>query len=94
MIDKDEFLRDHILGSGMFTYPWWTGVEMTDDGVTIMSWEGVHTVTASKVRSTFVNMVMEGFPALKGTDLSDPDLDAGMADCVLQQAAFGDVIYG
>ena len=69
MIDKDEFLRDHILGSGMFTYPWWTGLEMTDDGVTVTSWEGTHTITASKVRSTFVTMVMEGFPALKGTAL-------------------------
>jgi hypothetical protein len=95
MIDKNEFLEDHILGSGMFGFcEWWTDVTDTDDGITVTSWEGVHTLTASQVRSAFVTLVMEGFPALKGTDLDDPDIDATMADCVLQKAAFGDVIYG
>lgn len=95
MIDKNEFLEYHILGSGMFGYaPWWLDVEDTEDGVTMHSWEGVHTVTATQVRSAFVKLVMEGFPALKGVDLEDPDIDAEMADCVMQQACFGTTIYG
>lgn len=95
MIDKNEFLEDHILGSGALGFcPWWEDAEMTEDGVKLTSWDGVHELSASKVRSAFVKLVMEGFPALKGEDLEDPDLDAEMADCVLQQAAFGSVKYG
>ena len=67
---------------------------MTEDGVKLTSWDGVHELSASKVRSAFVTLVMEGFPALKGSDLEDPDLDAEQADVVLQQAAFGTVQYG
>lgn len=95
MIDKTEFLEDHILGSGALSFcPWWTEAEMTDYGVKLTSWDGVHELTAGNVRSAFVKLVMEGFPALKGEDLDDPDLDATMADCVLQQAAFADIVYG
>lgn len=95
MIDKKVFLEDYILGSGAFGFhPWWTDAEMTEDGVKLTSWDGVHELSASKVRSAFVTLVMEGFPALQGTDLEDPDLDAEMADCVLQKAAFGTVQYG
>ena len=95
MIGKNEFLEDYILGSGALGFsPWWEDAEMTEDGVKLTSWDGVHELSASKVRSAFVKLVMEGFPALKGEDLEDPDLDAEMADCVLQQAAFGEVKYG
>jgi hypothetical protein len=95
MIDKHEFLEDHILGSGALDFcPWWEAVEMTEDGINFTSWDGVHELTASKIRSAFVKLVMDGFPALKGTDLADPDIDAEMADCILQQACFGEVIYG
>ena len=35
-----------------------------------------------------------GVPRSPGMDLEDPDLDAEQADCVLQKAAFGDIVYG
>ena len=94
MIDKTELLEDHIIGSGALPSPWWEDAEMTEYGVKLTSWDGVHELTAGNVRSAFVTLVMTGFPALKGTDLDDPDLDAEMACCVLQQAAFGDIVYG
>jgi hypothetical protein len=96
MIDKHELLEDHIFGSGALSYPWWFDVQrpVSSESVYVTSEQGVHTVTASKVRSAFVKLVMDGFPALKGTDLADPDIDAEMADCILQQACFGEVIYG
>lgn len=94
MIDSD-LLLEYVLGSGMFSYaPWWFDMEETEDGVTMTSEEGVHTVTATKVRSAFVKLVMEGFPAFQGVDLTDPDIDAELGDCIMQQACYGDVIYG
>ena len=94
MIDKIELLEDYILGSGALSSPWWTDAEMIEDGVKLTSWDGVHELTYGNVRSALVTLVMTGFPALKGIDLEDPDLDAEQACCVLQQAAFGQIVYG
>ena len=95
MIDENELLEDHILGSGALGYySWWIDAERADGGVTLYSDEGVHTVTATKVRSAFVKLVMEKYPAFQGVSLTDPDIDAELADCVLQQAAFGEVLFG
>ena len=94
VISKTDLLETYIVGSGALSYPWWEDAEMTEDGIKLTSWDGVHELSSSKVRSAFVKLVMEAFPALQGTDLEDPDLDAEMADCVLQQAAFGDIVYG
>ena len=94
MIDKIELLEDYILGSGALSSPWWEDAEMTEDGVKLTSWDGVHEPTFGNVRSAFMTLVMTGFPALKGIDLDDPDLDAEQACCILQQAAFNEVRYG
>ena len=95
MIDKTELFEDRILGSGALGfYSWWIDAEMTDDGVTLYSDEGVHTVTATQARSAFVKLVMEKYPAFQGVNLTDPDIDAELADCILQQAAFGEVLFG
>ena len=94
MISKTDLLETYIIGSGALSFPWWEDAEMTEDGVKLTSWDGVHELSASKVRSAFVTLVMEAFPALQGMDLEDPDLDAEQADCVLQKAAFGDIVYG
>lgn len=101
---------DHVWGSGGTQYPWWDQVNPYADGPNASAWpvrvltddrefsvsrsgieracreirDGAHGCSEQIVREA----------ALLVSNPTEADVDAATADCILQVACFGEVVYG
>lgn len=97
---------DHIWGSGATSCPWWGESDPYRNGIDDTAWPVTLVSVDPESGQSRTHLlrrkdVEEAVRALRdpelSTLLSDPDsadIDADLADRVLQQACFGEVIYG
>lgn len=97
-IDAAEFWSE-IFGSGLETWPWWQeftfldGAEWDRPGLVRVRYE----YQENKFNNAAVSLedLVNAYNVLiKDYRLDIDNLDAGTADLILQQAIFGQVIYG
>lgn len=106
--DREEW-EEAIFGSGCLSYPWWVSVERHGDTVLAgepiwkVTWTdpdstAPYLITESRYLTAHDMAVNAGRLAAESPTLAraltDHDLDADMADLILQQTVFGEVIYG
>lgn len=100
---NDQELHDAIYGSGAFSYGWWLATD-TDDGLnaTITMDDGndgriTKTLTLADIRAAIPGAAAQ-CPIVAEVDWTDPecdsDVDANIADCILQFAMLGEVMFG
>lgn len=102
---SDEDLFTAIAGAGASQYPWYVRFDIDWDALTLdveIDLEDVQAssrLTPTGLRTTIAFLVdANTAPAVTQTAWSDPevdsDVDADIADCVIQFALLGDVVFG
>jgi hypothetical protein len=106
---NDEDLWDAIVGSGAGSYPWytrWVIVDPTHNTEALdvlIDCEDVResaTLTPGTIRRAIESLVDGDYniQIVNDIDWSDPDgdtmIDADVADCIIQYAVLGDVVFG
>lgn len=96
-----DFAENYVLGSGFLGYYSWHGGVVRVDGGYLFTLEDPYEegwqdyqLTHQQLWDAFIDLVNENAPCVSGLDVNDPDIDAGIADCILQKAAYGDIVYG
>lgn len=101
----DEALFTCIAGAGASTYCWydrfvpdWDGLKLHVK-ISLEDVEGEATLTPDSLRQTIAALVEAGIAyPVNGVDWSDEecdsDVDADIADCVIQYALLNDVVFG
>ena len=108
--DEIEELDIHLFGSGALSYPWYYDVDVNGDVITFTVMdpndEAAQVVkkityedffTAAKVLHTqpgWNDYGRAGFTNLYARNWDELDLDADSADIVMQQAIYGEIIFG
>lgn len=103
----DEETADTILGSGCLSeYPWWVDVKGYNEEIgksfTITSWDETgQKKMVTEIRYSQLRAIARAIVAGKHgvndriiNDIKRDDIDADSADCILQIAVFGQVVYG
>lgn len=96
----ENFAEDYVLGSGFLGYYSWHGGFSRSDYGYLFTLEDPYNdgwkhyeLKPQQLWDAFIDLVNEGAPCVSGLDVRDPDIDAGIADCILQKAAYGEIVY-
>jgi hypothetical protein len=101
----DEETTDNLLWSGASAYPWWHDFSLTEDGQGVVFiaedpdtewWSTVKIVSLARLREVTAQVANDQYGAndrIRGYILDD-DIDAEAADCILQAAVYGMVVFG
>jgi hypothetical protein len=97
---SEEDWKDHVLGSGAFSWEWWYSVEETLDGILVGWYDDID--SSDNVESKFLTyqQIADKCSELAQThqmvsdQLLNDDFDADGMDVVLQYAFIGEIRYG
>lgn len=101
----DEAVFDAIAYSGASSYPWYHTYSIDEDAqrlrVAIEADRGheIAVLTVGTLRRAFDALLEERYPGIRpdwdwDDEECDSNVDADIADCIIQQAVLGDVVFG
>lgn len=101
---SDIAAYDAIAYAGAEVYPWYMAWEVHEQALVLhveICLEGVTgaaTLTVADLRKALQGLLDAGHPGVQRTDWSDPqidsEIDADLADQIVQYALLGDVVFG
>lgn len=97
LVIDHETLIDVMHGSGWDTFPWWRKVTAHADGTLVIVHDAADddgTAVARVTPDAFAAMWSKLVDDLVVNEADPADIDAGVADTIVQHVVFGEAVFG